>query len=144
MDNVLDEEPPFEEQTKPFLTKAQLAYILDECSCNLVKKVHRERSTNDPFLNALADVLQSILLFSIPVMKRKIFSIDFLLGIRMALEADAFFHKLHYQIPDSAIQKLYTKGSGQTWRTELKEGDNCDCLLHYYDQRQVSRGAGWA
>jgi hypothetical protein len=57
LDNVLEEEPPLEEQGKPYLTQAHLTYILDECACNLVKKVHRERSTNDPFLAALADVL---------------------------------------------------------------------------------------
>jgi hypothetical protein len=57
LDNVLDEEPPLEEQGNPYLTKAHLKYILDDCACNLVKKCHRERSTNDAFLNALADLL---------------------------------------------------------------------------------------
>jgi hypothetical protein len=68
LDNVLDEEPPLEEQGKPYLTKAHLRYILEDCACKLVQKIHRERSTNEGFLNALADLLQSILLFAIPVM----------------------------------------------------------------------------
>lgn len=94
------------------MTKAHLKYILEDCACKLVQKVHRERSTNQMFLGAIATLLQSIMLFAIPVMKRKIFNIDFLLGLRAALEGEHFFHKCHYQIPDSEIQKLFTKGSG--------------------------------
>ena len=34
---------------------------------------------------------------------------------------------------------MYTKGGGQMWRTELKEGDKVDCVLHSFDRTGQSR-----
>jgi hypothetical protein len=148
LDNVLDDEPPLEQQqpdfaTHPYLTKEHLRYIFEDLAPGLVKKMARERSTSDPYLESCADVLQSLLLFSIPVMKHKIWNVEFLLAIRQILDFDCSLHKLHYTIPEVEIQRLYTRA--QSWRTELKAGDKVDALLHSYDtQRSQSRGAGWS
>ena len=105
----------------------------------------RERSQSDQYLDTCRDILESLMLFSIPVIQHKIWNIDFLLAIRSILDYDCSLHRLHYQIQESEIQKLYTKGPGQQWRNKLEIGDKVDALLHYYDlQRGNSRGAGWS
>ena len=42
------------------------------------------------------------------------------------------------------MERLYTQGSGQNWREDLKEGDFVDVLLHHVDGSHTSRCAGWA
>jgi hypothetical protein len=64
-------------------------------------------------------------------------------AVRVILDFDCCLHRLHYQIPEAEIQRLFTRA--QSWRTELKAGDKVDALLHSYDtQRSQSRGAGWS
>lgn len=130
---------------KPYLTKDHLNYIFTEIAPTIVKKLNRERSNDQEYLDACSAILREILLFSIPVMKRKIWNFDFLLAMRSVLDYENVLHRVHFQISDAEIQKLFTKGTAQQWRTQLKVGDKVDALLHYYDKtRGFSRGAGWS
>ena len=77
-------------------------------------------------------------------LKRGCFNQDFLLACRQIFDYDCNLHRCNYQIPEATLQRLFTKGTGQAWRKELKEGDMVDALLHHYDRTDSSRGAGWA
>ena len=57
---------------------------------------------------------------------------------------DCLLHKFNFQIPEKDLQRAFTKGSGQSWRNDLKEGDLVDALLHHLDRAGSSRGAGWS
>ena len=77
-------------------------------------------------------------------LRRGHFNQDFLIACRQMFDFDCTLHKLNFQIPDETLQRLFTKGSGQSWRKDLKEGDQVDALLHHYDRTGSSRGAGWS
>ena len=57
---------------------------------------------------------------------------------------DCTLHKFNYLIPEETLQKLYTQGSGQAWRDDLKEGDMVDALIHHYDRTGSLGGGGWS
>ena len=108
---IFPEEPPLENQpTEPYLTAGHIRYLFEDLAPGIVKKMARERSTNDLYLDACKDVLSSLLLLSIPVMKQKLWNVEFLLAIRQIMDYDCSLHKLHFQIKEEEIQRLFTKG----------------------------------
>jgi hypothetical protein len=68
------------------------------------------------------------------VLKQGYFNHDFLLGCKQIFDYDMMFHQYSFLIPDETIQRLFTKGTGQTWRHTLAEGDMVDALWHYIDK----------
>lgn len=89
-------------------------------------------------------MLQGFLDLLLTVLKRKHFNDELLLACRLMFDYDCNLHKCNFQIPDETLQSLFTKGSGQSWRNDLKEGDMVDALVHHYDRVRTSRGAGWS
>ena len=89
-------------------------------------------------------MLEGFLNLLLVELRRGHFSIDFLMACRHVFDYDCFLHKLNFQIPDEALQRLFTIGSGQSWRKDLKEGELVDALLHHCDRTGSSRGAGWS
>jgi hypothetical protein len=78
------------------------------------------------------------------MLKAGVFNHDFLLGCHQLFDFDCMFHQCSFLIPEEDLQKLFTKGSGQSWRKDLKEGDMVDALLHYQDKQGKSRCSGWS
>lgn len=105
LENVLEEEPALDDPmaAKPHLTKEHLNYVFNEIAPTLVKKINRERSNDQEYLDACSAILREILLFSIPVMKRKIWNFDFLLAMRGVLDYENILHRVHFQISDAEI-----------------------------------------
>ena len=77
-------------------------------------------------------------------LRRGHFNQDFLVACRAMFDYDCLLHKFNFQIPEKDLQRAFTKGSGQSWRNDLKEGDLVDALLHHLDRAGTSRGAGWS
>ena len=68
LENVLEEEPPLDNlPDKPYLTQAHLRYIFEDLAPGIVKKMARERSQSDSYLDCCREILESLILFSIPV-----------------------------------------------------------------------------
>ena len=88
--------------------------------------------------------MEAFLNLLIAALKRGHYNPEFLLACRQIFDYDCALHRWNYQIPEKQLQRLFTKSSGQSWRAELKEGDQVDALLHYYDRTGSSRGAGWS
>lgn len=105
LDNILEEEPALDDPiaAKPYLTKEHLNYIFNEIAPTIVKKLNRERSHDQEYLDACSFILREILLFSIPIMKRKIWNFEFLLAIRSILDYENILHRVHFQISDAEI-----------------------------------------
>jgi len=89
-------------------------------------------------------VLEGFLNLMLQELRAGHFNQDFLFACRQMFDYDCMLHKFNFQIPDEALQALYTKGSGQAWRNELQEGDMVDALLHCCDRSGASRGSGWS
>jgi len=89
-------------------------------------------------------LLERYLKLMLVELKRGYFNKEFLLACRQIFDHDCVLHKLNFQIEDSTLERLYTQGSGQTWRQDLNEGDHVDVLLHHVDGSHTSRAAGWA
>jgi hypothetical protein len=88
-------------------------------------------------------VLEEVLNLMMCELKAGHFNQIFLFACRNILDFDCILHKHNFQIAEETLQALYTKGSGQAWRKDMKEGDMIDSLLHYYDKGGSSRGSGW-
>jgi hypothetical protein len=88
-------------------------------------------------------VLEAFLNLLLAELRAGYFNQDFLLACRQIFDYDCMLHKYNFQIADEALQALFTKGSGQAWRNDLKEGDMVDAVLHYCAKAGASRGSGW-
>jgi hypothetical protein len=136
---------PTEKEAMPenALSDEQRKYILEDLSPSLIRKMMRERSRDDNYLDICGKVLEAFLGLMLAEMKAGYYNQDFLFACRSILDYDCMLHKFSFQIADEALQALYTKGSGQAWRKDLKEGDCVDSLLHTYDRLRNSRSSGW-
>ena len=133
------EEP--QEGTLPLDT---IRYVIEDMAPGLVKKMCRERSTNDNYLEVCGGLLEAFLDLMLAELKARQFNQQFLLACRQIFDYDCMLHKFNFQIADEALHALFTKGTGQEWRSDLKEGDMVDAVQHYRDKAGSSRGSGWA
>jgi len=122
----------------------QVRYVLEELAPGLIRRMCRERSGDNQYLDVCAGVLEGFLDLMLVELKRGRFNQDFLFACRQLFDYDCTLHKANFQIPEETLQSLFTKGSGQAWRNDLKEGDKVDALLHHYDRMGSSRGSGWS
>lgn len=110
----------------------------------LVKRMCRERSQHDQYLEVCGGVLEAFIDLMIAELRAGYFNQDFLLACRQIFDYDCMLHKFNFQIADSVLQAMFTKGSGQAWRNDLKEGEMVDAVLHYIARGSgASRGSGW-
>lgn len=140
---LLKRTPSGEEPPEGAMPLDQIRYILEDLTPGLVKKMCRERSQHDQYLEVCGGVLEALLDLMLAELRAGHFNQDFLFACRSIFDYDCLLHKFNFQIAEEALQALYTKGSGQAWRKELQEGDMVDVVLHYCAKAGSSRGSGW-
>jgi len=86
----------------------------------------KERSTDQAYLEAVADVQEAYLLLFVKLLEAKEFNQKFYDSVKLIFDYSGILHKYHYQIDNEELKRLRTVNQG--WRNDLKQGDRVDAL----------------
>jgi hypothetical protein len=85
------------------LSEEQIRYILEDFSPGLIRKMCREGSQDDQYLEVCGGVLEGFLNLLLIELRRGHFNQDFLIACRQMFDFDCTLHKFNFQIPDETL-----------------------------------------
>lgn len=93
---------------EPKVPKDLIKHVEEELAPSLIRKMCRETSKDDEYLEICGGVLEAFLDLLLVELKRGHFSQDFLFACRQMFDFDCTLHKCNFQIPSDTLQRLFT------------------------------------
>ena len=78
-------------------------------------------------MEAVAELIKAFIGIFLSELKAKRYNAEFFAAMTWCFAPDCSLHKYHYQISDDELKRLRT--SHQTWRKDLKVGDQIDVCV---------------
>jgi hypothetical protein len=120
------------------MPKEMREFFEEEFTPGLLRRLSKERSHDENYLQVIADIMETYMLLFIDFMKVRHFNEDFVSSMRYVFNFDSLLNNFNYQIPEKEMRMLTSANQG--WRNEIVEGQSIDALVYI---RENSMCSGW-